>query len=134
MNNPLVAYQPVIADLKNLIAAGQHAAYHSANHAMIMTYWNIGKRIVEEEQNGAVRAEYGKRLIAVLADALTKEFGSNYSSRNLHYYRKFYLYFSDSEILNARVQNLNWSHFRALLRVPDEDARIWYMNEASNEN
>ncbi len=65
MNNPLVAYQPVIADLKNLIAAGQHAAYHSANHAMIMTYWNIGKRIVEEEQNGAVRAEYGKRLIAV---------------------------------------------------------------------
>ena len=101
---------------------------------MIMTYWNIGKRIVEEEQSGAERAEYGKRLIPVLSAELTKEFGNSYSSRNLHYYRKFYHCFPDSEILNTRVQNLNWSHFRALLRVPDEDARIWYMNEAANEN
>ena len=101
---------------------------------MIMTYWNIGKRIVEEEQNGSERAEYGKRLISILADELTKEFGSNYSGRSLRYYRKFYLCFQDFEIWNTRVPNLNWSHFRSLLRVPDEDARIWYMNEAANEN
>ena len=134
MDNNLIPYQPVISDIKNLIAAGQNVAYNAANRAMIMTYWNIGKRIVEEEQSGAERAEYGKRLIPVLSAELTKEFGNSYSSRNLHYYRKFYHCFPDSEILNTRVQNLNWSHFRALLRVPDEDARIWYMNEAANEN
>ena len=131
MDSNLIPYQPVISDIKNLIAAGQNVAYNAANRAMIMTYWNIGKRIVEEEQSGAERAEYGKRLISILSDELTKEFGSNYSGRSLRYYRKFYLCFPDFEIWNTRVPNLNWSHFRALLRVPDEDARVWYMNEAS---
>ena len=115
MDNNLIPYQPVISDIKNLIAAGQNVAYNAANRAMIMTYWNIGKRIVEEEQSGAERAEYGKRLIPVLSAELTKEFGNSYSSRNLHYYRKFYHCFPDSEILNTRVQNLNWSHFRGFL-------------------
>ena len=115
MENNLIPYQPVISDIKNLITVGQNAAYNAANRAMIMTYRTIGKRIVEEEQSGAERAEYGKRLIQVLSAALTKEFGNSYSSRNLHYYRKFYQYFPDSEILNTRVQNLNWSHFRGFL-------------------
>ncbi len=64
---------------------------------------------------------------------LTREFGRNYSARNLFYYRKFYQYFPDWQILNTRVQNLSWSHFRTLLRVHDENARIWYLNEASHE-
>ena len=106
MDNNLIPYQPVISDIKNLITVGQNVAYNAANRAMIMTYWNIGKRIVEEEQSGAERAEYGKRLIPVLSAELTKEFGNSYSSRNLHYYRKFYHCFPDSEILNTRVQNL----------------------------
>ena len=91
MDSNLIPYQPIISDIKNLIAAGQNVAYNAANRAMIMTYWNIGKRIVEEEQSGAERAEYGKRLIPVLSAELTKEFGEGYSKRNLHYYRKFYL-------------------------------------------
>lgn len=107
MDNNLIPYQPVISDIKNLITVGRNVAYNAANRAMIMTYWNIGKRIVEEEQSGAERAEYGKRLIPVLSAELTKEFGNSYSSRNLHYYRKFYHCFPDSEILNTRVQNLN---------------------------
>ena len=114
MDNSLIPYQPVISDIKNLITVGQNVAYNTANRAMIMTYWNIGKRIVEEEQSGAERAEYGKRLIPILSDVLTKEFGSNYSGRNLRYYRQFYLCFPDYEIWNARVPNLNWTHFRAL--------------------
>ena len=72
MDSNLIPYQPVISDIKNLIAAGQNVAYNAANRAMIMTYWNIGKRIVEEEQSGAERAEYGKRLISILSDELTK--------------------------------------------------------------
>lgn len=117
-----------------MIAVGQDAAYNAVSRAMLMTYLNIGKRIVEEEQNQAERAEYGKRLILILSETLTKEFGSNYSDRSLRYYRKFYLYFRDFEIQNTRVPNLNRSHFRALLRVSDEDARIWYMNETADEN
>ena len=134
MEGNLVSYQPITSDIKKMIAVGQDAAYNAVSRAMLMTYWNIGKRLVEEEQNEAERAEYGKRLIPILSETLTKEFGSNYSDCSLRYYRKFYLYFRDFEIWNARVPNLNWSHFRALLRVSDEDARIWYMNEAADEN
>lgn len=134
MEGNLVSYQPITSDIKKMIAVGQDAAYNAVSRAMLMTYWNIGKRLVEEEQNEAERAEYGKRLIPILSETLTKEFGSNYSDCSLRYYRKFYLYFRDFEIWNACVPNLNWSHFRALLHVSDEDARIWYMNEAADEN
>lgn len=134
MDDRMELYQPILSDIQNLIRAGQNTAYNAANRAMILTYWNIGRRIVEEEQKGAVRAEYGKRMIQALSERLTKEFGSSYSSRNLQYYRKFYQCFPDAEILNARVQNLTWTHFRALLRVPDENARIWYLDEAASEN
>lgn len=69
----------------------------------------------------------------MLADELTKEFGKGFSARNLRNFRKFYLYFPDAEIWHACVPNLNWTHFRCLLRVDDEDARIWYMKEACEE-
>lgn len=64
------------------------------------------------------------------AEDLTKEFGKNYSRRNLHYYIKFYQYFPDEQIVNACVHNLNWTHIRSLLRVTDENARYWYMKDA----
>lgn len=134
MENDLMLYQPIIADIKGIISAGQQRAYNATNTAMVLTYWYIGRRIVEQEQNGSERAEYGKRLIPILADELTKEFGKSYSRRNLQYYRKFYLYFPDEQIVNACVHNLSWTHFRSLLRVQDEDARLWYMKEASDES
>ena len=73
-------------------------------------------------------------MISALAEELTKEFGKNYSKRNLHYYIKFYQYFPDEQIVNACVHNLNWTHIRSLLRVSDENARYWYMKEAVDEN
>ena len=72
MDSNLIPYQLVISDIKKLITSGQSVAYNAVNRAMIMTYWNVGKRIVEEEQGGAERAEYGKRLISILSDELTK--------------------------------------------------------------
>lgn len=133
MENHLTPYQSVIIEIKSIISSGQEAAYSASSKAMLLTYWNIGKRIVEQELGSNERAEYGKGLISVLADDLTKEFGKNYSKRNLHYYIKFYQCFPDEQIVNACVHNLNWTHFRALLRVPDENARLWYMNEATQE-
>ena len=73
-------------------------------------------------------------MISALAEDLTKEFGKNYSKRNLHYYIKFYQCFPDEQIMNACVHNLNWTHIRSLLRVTDENARYWYMKEAVDES
>jgi hypothetical protein len=81
------------------------------NTTIVETYWQIGKYIVEDEQQGAERATYGKALIANLADELSKEFGTAYSERNLLYMKKFYLAFP---ILDAVRQELSWTHYRIL--------------------
>ena len=134
MENHLTPYQSVITEIKSIISSGQEAAYSASSKAMLLTYWNIGKRIVEQKMGDSERAEYGKGLISALAEDLTKEFGKNYSIRNLHYYIKFYQCFPDEQIVNACVHNLNWTHIRSLLRVVDENARYWYMKEAIAEN
>lgn len=133
MENKIMNYQAIITDIKDIISSGQKIAYNATNKAMILTYWHVGKRIVEQEQNGNERAQYGQALIDALADELTKEYGKSFSKINLQYFRKFYIAFPDERIVNACVHNLTWTHFRSLLRVSDENARLWYMNEASNE-
>ena len=133
MANDIDNYQKVITDIKGIISSGREVAYNATNKAMVFTYWHVGKRIVEQEQEGKERAKYGQALIKVLADELTKEYGKSFSKRNLQYFRKFYLAFPDEQIVNACVHNLTWTHFRTLLRVPDENARLWYMNEATQE-
>ncbi|MCQ2253505.1 MAG: PDDEXK nuclease domain-containing protein [Bacteroidales bacterium] len=99
----------------------------------VMTYWNIGKRIVNEEQNGQKRASYGKQIIKNVALALTQEFGEGYSYRSLCNYRKFYLTFNESQIVPTRGHNLEWSHYKRLLSVTSDDARLWYLKEASEQ-
>lgn len=123
----------LVDDVKLIVEQGRREAYRSVNSVSILTYWNIGKRIVEEEQHGANRAEYGTKMIKGLADVLQPVYGSAYSMRNLQYMRQFYLLFKDLEIVNSRVHNLSWTHYRMLLRVPDENARYWYLREASEE-
>lgn len=75
MENNVMIYQSVITDIKDIISFGQEKAYDAANKAMVLTYWHVGKRIVEQEQDGKERAEYGKALIDTLASELTKEYG-----------------------------------------------------------
>ena len=123
----------LIGDIRQIIESGRRQAYTSMNASMIVTYWNIGRRIVEEEQHGEARAEYGDFLIKDLASDLTKDYGGNFSYRNLCHYRKFYLCFNDLEIVYARVHNLTWTHFRHLLRIDEEQVRLWYMNEAATQ-
>lgn len=121
----------VVNDIKQIINTGKTAAYSAVDSAMIATYWNIGRRIVEEEQHGKERAQYGKELIKTIAKELTHEYGSGYSQRYLAYFRKFYLTMPDLAILQTRLQNLRWSHILATLRVDDEVARRWYLENAS---
>ena len=120
-------------EIKQIIQEGRSAAYSAVNAAMIGSYWRVGKRIVEEEQGGKERAAYGKALIKTLARELTLEFGDGFSERYLAYFRKFYLTLPDISILQTRLQNLKWSHILTVLRVDDETARRWYLENASRE-
>ena len=97
--------QAFITDICSIIDNGRRTAYESVGNIMIQTYWNVGKRIVEEEQKGNERAEYGKRIIEQLSNELTHRYGKGFSKRYLAYFRKFYLTISDMEILQTRLQN-----------------------------
>ena len=123
-----------VSDIIQIIRNGKDKAYAAVNASMIATYWNIGRRIVLEEQKGELRAEYGAQLLKKLSIELTKEIGKGFTERNLRNFRLFYLQFPDYEIWHACVPNLTWTHFRALLSVENKDARYWYMNEAASEN
>lgn len=122
-----------INDVKCIVDKGLATAYTAVNSAMISTYWNIGKRIVEEEQQGIQRAEYGKKLIATLSNALTLEYGQGYSPRYLRAFRQFYLTVPSLEIWKSRFPNLTWTHIYRTLRVSDPVAVRWYLETASNE-
>ena len=123
----------IIADIKQIIEHARKQAYASINTLMIQSNWLVGRRIVEEEQGGASRAEYGKALLKNLATELMPIYGNSYSARRLQDYRQFYIYFKDIEIWHSRVPNLTWTHYRELLTVSDETARHWYMQEAAKE-
>ena len=122
-----------VADVRAIIEHGRKMAYAAAGQAAIATYWNVGRRIVEEEQAGKSRAEYGKNLMKNLAGNLMPVYGNSYSKRNLDYYKKFYLLFPDIQIVNARVHNLEWTHIRRILSVANPDARLWYLTSASEK-
>lgn len=125
--------QKFVTDIRHIIEQGIRHAYTSTSAIQVLTYWHVGCRIVEEEQQGKERAEYGAYLMQNLTKEIQPLFGTAYSLRNLQYMRKFYLMFPDEEIVNACVHNLSWTHFRSLLRVDDENARYWYLREASRE-
>lgn len=122
-----------VSDIQRIIEQGRKQAYAAANQLAVITYWHIGRRIVEEEQHGKARAQYGTRLIKTLAEQLTPKYGSAFNKRNLDYFRQFYLCFSDLEIVNACVHNLTWTHFRSIIKVADPKARLWYAKEASEQ-
>ena len=92
-----------IADIRSIIEHGRQQAYAADRQTAIATFWNVGWRIVEEEQKGESRAAYITRLIHLLADRLKAEIGDGNGKRNLAYFRQFYLMFSDLEILHAHV-------------------------------
>ena len=125
--------QCLVADIRTIVEQGLQTAYQHVNTVIVHTYWQVGRRIVEEEQNGERRAEYGSKLITLLAEALSTEYARGFSARDLRNYRQLYLCFNDLEIWYTRVPNLTWSHYRTLLSVTSDDARYWYVQEASRE-
>lgn len=112
-------------------------AYRAINFAMVEAYWKIGRMIVEEEQNGKERADYGDYLIRNLSIRLTKDFGRGFTETNLRNFRQFFLAFpfeDTGEIRYALRSELSWTHYRALMRLEKPDARLYYMKEAAEQN
>jgi len=120
-----------IQEIKQLVHSARSKAYQAINAVMVEVYWEIGRRIIEEEQNGNLRAEYGKEVLKKLSAELTSEFGKGFSERTLREFRQFYHCFPDLENWRTVFAKLNWSHFQRVLRVTDEKARIYYLREAA---
>lgn len=115
--------------IRNILANARQRAYSAVNFAMVESYWLIGQQIVEHEQHGEARADYGKGLLKELARRLTFDFGKGFDERELRKMRQFYQMFKIRDTLRPE---LTWSHYRRLISVENEQARIWYMNEAAD--
>lgn len=120
-----------INDIKKIVTQARHKAYAAINSAMVEAYWQMGKRIVEQEQEGRQRADYGTRLLKTLSEELTREFGKGFSINSLYYFRQFYLTFP--EIFPTVCGILTWSHYKRLLSVTNAQAREWYLKEATEQ-
>ena len=134
MENTLAAEQRHDLDglydnVKSILASARQRAYTAVNYAMVESYWLIGQQIVENEQQGKTRAKYGKGVLKELAERLTAEFGKGFDERELRKMRQFYQFFQIRDTLRPE---LTWSHYRRLLSVENEQARLWYMNEAAD--
>ena len=118
-------------DIRAIIINTRNTIYKAVNTGILEANWKIGRRIVEEEQAGASRAEYGQRVINDLAEKLSVEVGGGFDARELRRYRQFYLLFPKWDALRPE---LTWTHYRTLIRVENERARLYYMNEAALQN
>ena len=123
----------IYQEIHDLLHKARQDIISNVNYTMTKTYFLIGKRIVEEEQDGNRRAEYGKKLMKTLSEKLTKEFGRGFSQRNLEQMRTFYLRYSISQTVSAEFK-LSWSHYLILMRIEDIDARNFYEIEAFKNN
>ena len=129
MNELTVFY----SDIRQILQSARSRAYSEINRGMIEAYWMIGKRIVEEEQEGKAKAEYGKKLLANLSRNLTHEFGKGFSYANLRNFRQFYLTYPDEEIRYTVCSKLSWSHNRLIMRQESAKARNYYLSEAARQ-
>ena len=148
----------LVSDVKAILELARKRAYLAANTTMVQAYWLVGKRIVEEEQQGKERADYGSYILKSLSKELSAEFGKGFSYANLYNFRQFYLTYPDQENSYAVYSNsedsifytvcrefenticytlcsqLTWSHNRLIMRVQNPEARLWYLKECEAQN
>ena len=145
-----------VSDLKSIANEARSQAYRAADHLLVVRNWLLGWRIVEQEQAGKERAEYGKKVLEVASQTLTQEFGKGFGLTSIKNMRSFYLTFSNLQISQAMLDqfdiasksirqapldesmipfypNLSWLHYERLMRVKDEAARLWHLKETARE-
>ena len=120
----------IYKEIKSILEQARNKVYKVANSTMVEAYWNIG-RVIVEKQGGSNKAEYGTALIKNLSKKMTKEFGKGFTVANLKNMRQFYLIFQKSYALRSE---LTWTHYRLLMRVENENARNFYIEECIKSN
>ena len=118
-------------NIKSILQVARDTAYKQVNFIMVEAYWNIGKTIVEQEQNGEDRAKYGKAIIKELSARLIEDFGKGFSTTNLKQMRQFYIIFPKGHTLSDL---LSWSHYKLIMRVENKNAREYYITETALSN
>jgi len=121
----------LVTQLRDLLQKNRQKLQQNINTTMVHTYWQVGRLIVEQEQQGSERAAYGKQVLKQLSNVLTAEFGKGFDARNLRNMRSFYQTFPK---WNAVRTNLSWTHYRSLIRIENDLARDWYLSEAISQN
>ena len=121
----------------NLLRNAKQLVVHNVNSVMVNTYYLVGKMIVEKEQQGKMRAEYGKELIQKLSKRLKREFGKGFSVDNLENMRRFYIVYSKSETVSRKfIENknspLNWSHYQILIRMENQERQFYEIESIQN--
>ena len=125
--------QLLLADLSQLIEQSKQFVIVQANSIMTMLFWNVGKRINEDILQNK-RADYGKQIVATVARQLTEKYGKNFETKNLRRMMQFAELFPNLEIVAPLARQLSWSHFRELIPIKDEKARLFYANEAAERH
>ncbi|WP_439556601.1 DUF1016 N-terminal domain-containing protein [Dyadobacter sp.] len=123
MNKTDISTTSLIQDVVQILQLARQKAYNAVNSEMVVAYWQMGRRIVQEEQHGEQKAAYGEAILKTLSMALTAELGSGFSYANLRNFRQFYLTYPDESICYAVCSKLSWSHNRLIMRVESQEAR-----------
>ncbi len=127
----LMPLNSIIEEIKTLMNEARTATAWEINKRLLQTYWHIGRIIIEHEQDGKIRAQYGKRLLSELAKELTRDLGRGFSKSNLFNMRGFYIAYPNFPDASGK---LTWSHYCELLNVSDLDARSFYEQESINSD
>lgn len=131
MNEPALPEEKLYSTIADIIQQARQQVRQAVNQQMVQAYWHIGRLIVEEEQQGQARAEYGTQQLKRLSQRLQAEFGKGFDVTNLRNMRRFYLAFP---IRDALRLELSWTHYRALIGIENPLARQWYADEAAQQN
>ena len=121
----------LIKQIRALVEGARENVARNINKEILQTYWQVGKHIIEYEQKGEIKAEYGKQSLINLSKALSLELGKGFSRSNLTYMRLFYLRFPKSEAVSHQ---LSWSHYFELLKIDDGLERSFYQQQTIKEN
>ena len=121
----------MIEEIKNIIITSRNKIAYEVNNTMLLAYWNVGRIIVENEQNGNIKAEYGKQIMKELSKELRKSLGTGFSVSNLFNMRRLYIIYPKFQTVSGK---LSWSHYCELLSIENKEERHFYENECFNSN